>query len=48
EFCDWYIELTKPRLFNRDSEQARLVAQNVLVRVLMDILRALHPFMPFI
>ncbi len=48
EFCDWYIELVKPRLFDRSQEQSRLVAQNVLVKVLLDILRALHPFMPFI
>ncbi|MGI6469641.1 MAG: valine--tRNA ligase [Syntrophomonadaceae bacterium] len=48
EFCDWYIELSKPRLFNRDSATSRLISQNVLVKVLTDILRALHPFMPFI
>jgi valyl-tRNA synthetase len=48
EFCDWYIELAKPRLFNRAQERSRLAAQNVLVAVLMDILRGLHPFMPFI
>ncbi|MGI6434344.1 MAG: valine--tRNA ligase [Syntrophomonadaceae bacterium] len=48
EFCDWYIELAKPRLFNQQSGRTRLVVQNILVQVLQDILRALHPFMPFI
>ncbi len=48
EFCDWYIELAKPRLFNPGNSQEKLVAQNVLCNVLMDILRLLHPFMPFI
>ncbi|HWP97178.1 MAG TPA: valine--tRNA ligase [Syntrophomonadaceae bacterium] len=48
EFCDWYIELCKPRLSaSADSQEKRLV-QNVLHRVLTEILRLLHPFMPFI
>ena len=42
-FCDWYIEITKPRL--REGDQS---AQQVLLYVLTDILRLLHPFMPFI
>ena len=46
-YCDWYIELTKTRL-NGESEQAKLVAQNVLCYVLMELLKLLHPFMPFI
>jgi valyl-tRNA synthetase len=48
EFCDWYIELAKPRLFNPQNPRERLVVQNVLKDVLMDILRLMHPFMPFI
>lgn len=48
EFCDWYIELTKPRLYRSGDQQERLRAQNLLVKVLKDILRLLHPFMPFI
>jgi len=48
EFCDWYIELAKPRLVNQDNPRERLVVQNVLRDVLVDILRLLHPFMPFI
>ncbi len=49
EFCDWYIELVKPRLFetNKD-EETRFSAQNVLVYVLSNTLALLHPFMPFI
>ncbi len=46
-FCDWYIELTKARL-NGDDEQAKLGAQKVLLYVLTEILKILHPFMPFI
>ncbi|MGR6835357.1 valine--tRNA ligase [Syntrophomonas erecta] len=46
EFCDWYIELAKPRL--QSSEQERLVVQNVLRDTLVEILRLLHPFMPFL
>ena len=46
-YCDWYIELTKPRL-NGDDEQAKEGAQRVLLYVLTEILKLLHPFMPFI
>ena len=46
-FCDWYIELTKTRL-NGEDEEAKLVAQNVLCYVLINLLKMLHPFMPFI
>ncbi len=46
-FCDWYIELTKPRL-NGDDENAKTSAQKVLLYVLTEILKILHPFMPFI
>ncbi len=42
-FCDWFIEITKPRLREGD-----VGAQQVLLYVLTDILRLLHPFMPFI
>lgn len=48
EFCDWYIELVKLRLGQNADPGARQIAQNVLCQVLMDILRLLHPFMPFI
>lgn len=46
-YCDWYIELTKPRL-NGDDEGKKLSAQKVLLYVLTEILKLLHPFMPFI
>ncbi len=46
-YCDWYIELTKTRL-NGEDENAKLVAQNVLCYVLTQLLKLLHPFMPFI
>ena len=46
-FCDWYIELTKSRLADKESE-GNLVAQNVLCYVLTGTLKLLHPFMPFI
>ncbi|MGI6576008.1 MAG: valine--tRNA ligase [bacterium] len=48
EFCDWYIELAKPRLYNHEAQAARRTAQYVLWQVLDNILRLLHPFMPFI
>jgi valyl-tRNA synthetase len=46
EFCDWYIELAKPRL--RGQENERRQAQTVLHHVLESTLRLLHPIMPFI
>ena len=46
-FCDWYIELTKSRLAEKDTEGNK-VAQNVLCYVLTGTLKLLHPFMPFI
>ncbi len=46
-YCDWYIELTKPRL-NGDDEQGKISAQKVLLYVLTEMLKLLHPFMPFI
>jgi valyl-tRNA synthetase len=47
EFCDWYIELVKPRLYDRESE-SRLEAQYVLNYVLGSAMKLLHPYMPFI
>lgn len=46
-FCDWYIELVKPRLYQKGTETC-LTAQKVLVYVLTETLKLLHPFMPFI
>ena len=45
-YCDWYIELTKPRI--AEGGDSALAAQNVLVYIMQGILKLLHPFMPFI
>ena len=47
EYCDWYIEMVKSRLYGEDEEDKK-VARAVLVSVLKDLLRLLHPYMPFI
>jgi valyl-tRNA synthetase len=47
EYCDWYVELLKPRLLSPDREQARAAFAN-MVRVFEGALRMLAPFMPFI
>lgn len=47
DYCDWYIEMVKSRLYGDDKVSAK-TAQNVLVVVLMETLKLLHPFMPFI
>lgn len=47
EYCDWYIELVKPRLYGEDMEK-RQSAQYTLTYVLENILKLLHPYMPFI
>ena len=47
EFCDWYIEFTKPVLYGTD-EEARITTLSVLSYVLEQILKLLHPFVPFI
>ena len=47
EYCDWYIELVKARLYGDDEEDKKL-ARYTLVRALKDMLKLLHPFMPFI
>ncbi len=46
-FCDWYIEMAKSRIFDTGSESS-LTAKRVLVYVLTNILKLLHPYMPFI
>ena len=49
EFCDWYLEMIKPRLYRRGENAAsRNTAQMVVVYVFENVLRLLHPFMPFI
>jgi valyl-tRNA synthetase len=48
DFCDWYIELTKTRLWQDEASISRQVAQQTLGYVLEGILKLLHPFMPHI
>ena len=47
EYCDWYIEIVKSRLYG-DDENDKKTARSVLVSTLKDMLRMLHPFMPYI
>lgn len=47
EFCDWYIEIVKPRLYNKECK-TRKAAQYTLNKVLGDSLKLLHPIMPFV
>jgi valyl-tRNA synthetase len=47
DFCDWYLEMIKPRLYGKDPA-AKAQAQRVLLAVLTDIIKLLHPFIPFI
>ena len=47
EFCDWYIEMVKPRLYN-DEDNTKAAALWTLKKVLSESLKLLHPFMPFI
>ena len=50
EFCDWYIEMVKPRLYSTETggEEGKLAALWTLQNVLIDALKLLHPYMPFI
>ena len=48
EFCDWYIELTKARLYDKENLRAKNTALYVLRTVLERTMRLLHPFMPFL
>ncbi len=48
EFCDWYIEMVKPRLYNSDDGVSQNAALWTLKTVLIDALKLLHPYMPFI
>ena len=48
EFCDWYIEMVKPRLYATDDTASQNAALYTLKTVLLDALKLLHPYMPFI
>lgn len=48
ELCDWYIEIAKPRLYNKENPAERATAQHVLCEVLGSAMKLLHPYMPFI
>jgi len=48
EFCDWYVEAAKLHLNDKDNPEARAATQHTLRRVLTDILKLAHPFLPFI
>src|SRR5699024_428129 len=47
DFCDWYIEMSKEILYGEDEEQKQ-VTRSILIHVLDQILRLLHPIMPFV
>lgn len=47
DFCDWYVELTKSRIYGQNSKSKEIALQN-LTQVLIQALHLLHPFMPFI
>lgn len=48
DFCDWYIEMVKPRLYSETDVLSKTAALITLKMVLVDALKLLHPFMPFI
>jgi valyl-tRNA synthetase len=48
EFCDWYLELIKPALYDSQDPAVKLHTQKVLQEILSALLRLLHPFMPFV
>ena len=48
EFCDWYIEMVKPRLYSTDDVKSQNAALYTLRKVLIDALKLLHPYMPFV
>jgi valyl-tRNA synthetase len=48
EFCDWYLELIKPYLYQDEDVKRKTLTQETLLKVLDATLRLLHPFMPFV
>tara|TARA_Y100001970_G_scaffold87232_1_gene110070 strand:- start:8259 stop:10874 length:2616 start_codon:yes stop_codon:yes gene_type:complete len=47
DYCDWYIEFSKSRIYGKDKNSSK-IAQSVMVHVLKNILKILHPYAPFI
>jgi len=48
EFCSWYVEMAKERLYNESDEDSKQVVSNVMLDVMQTSMRLLHPIMPFI
>lgn len=48
EFCDWYLEMIKPNLYQKEDRKSKIISKKTLLEVLDAILRMLHPFMPFV
>ncbi len=48
EFCSWYLELSKDRIYNEDDKEGQLIAKYILLDVFQTSMRLLQPFMPFI
>ena len=48
EFCSWYLELSKDRIYNESDKEGQLVAKYILLDVFQTSMRLLQPFMPFI
>ena len=47
ELCDWYIEMVKPALYDKEGAERKASVQSVLSKVMVDTYKLLHPFMPF-
>ena len=48
EFCDWYLEIIKPRLYEPANQEDKAIARSILIHVLQDTVKLLHPFAPFL
>ena len=48
EFCDWYLELIKPVLYQEEESQEKSITRKTLYQVLVTLLKVIHPFMPFV
>ncbi|MCP4716805.1 MAG: valine--tRNA ligase [Deltaproteobacteria bacterium] len=48
EFCDWYLEMAKPQLYQNDQPGRRCATQQIVLKVLRSVLELLHPVMPFV